>query len=144
MAVASHADEDRGAGGVAGGDGGLGVEGPEQGLERAGHAGERHAVGGGGVGEAVTGQVGGDDGEALGENGEEVAPGMGGGAGAVDEEQDGAGAGDLDVPAHAAGADEAAVLAVGPAFEAAIDRGFAHGLRMAAEMAADPAKGSGR
>ena len=56
--------------------------------QRARHEGQREAAMRRGLGEAMAGQVGGDDGEVAGQQRQQAAPGMGGGAGAVEQQQD--------------------------------------------------------
>ena len=101
-AVQAHPDQDRSAGRVADGHVRAHVERRQQrrpaprampGSDRP--VGRRHR------GEAVAGQVGRDHGEALGQQRREVAPGMGGGAGAVDQQERPGRCPSLHVPAQA-------------------------------------------
>ncbi len=123
-----HLREQRGARGVADGDRGPQLERTEQLVERGGDGGQRGLEARGRAGEGVSGEVGRDHGEALGEPGQQAAKGVGRSARAVEQEQRGTAPHHLHVPAEPSALDEPAVRAVRPvaALDAPVGAAPAH------------------
>jgi hypothetical protein len=121
-AFQAHLRQDRGPGRMAGGHRRAHIQHLQQQLQAPRHARQRQPPGRRRPGEAVAGQIGGDHGEVLRQQRRQGTPGMGGGAGAVDQQQHRPGAELLHMPGQAGGAHEAAVRAVRPVPALALPR----------------------
>jgi hypothetical protein len=113
--VEAHAGQDGGPARVADGQERARIQGFQQPVKGAGHAGQGEQPGRRLGREPMAGQIGRDHREAPCHQGGEPAPGMGRGTGPVDKKNAWAAPQQLDMPAQAGHGDEPAGLAVRPA-----------------------------